>query len=244
MVLQGIRAVYFDLDDTLCDFMATAVKARRQAFQELVQPRVEADIETIDRAYQKVFGVMYESVHYEPWRSLYLRNGRPTRTETMRRMIELLGIADCGLAAQVSERYSRLRAKYLRLFEDAVPVLKALKPSYKIGLITNGPAYEQREEIEVLKLAPWLDAIVIEGEVGIGKPGREIFDHALVALHVQAYETLFVGNSWMHDVVGAFQAGMHAVWLNREGEPSPNQEGLPAHEIRALSELPALLKEL
>jgi HAD superfamily hydrolase (TIGR01549 family) len=242
MGLQGIRAVYFDLDDTLCAFMETAVKARKQAFEELVQPHVEGDIEAIDRAYKKVFGAMYEAVHYEPWRSLYLKNGRPTRTETMRRMLDELGIEDCGLASLVSERYSRLRAQMLRLFEDALPTLQALKPSYRIGLITNGPAYEQREEIDVLQLEPWLDSIMIEGEVGIGKPHREIFEQALSELQVQPREAVFVGNSWTHDVVGASRVDMHAVWLNREGEPSPNQEGLPIHEIRELPELVGLLK--
>lgn len=241
MKLQGIRAVYFDLDDTLCAFMETAVKARRQAFEELVQPRVEWDTETIDRAYRKVFGVMYESVHYEPWRSLYLKNGRPTRTETMRRMLDELGIEDCGLASLVSERYSRLRAEMLKLFEDALPTLKVLKPSYKIGLITNGPAYEQREEIEVLGLESWFDSIAIEGEIGIGKPHREIFERALSDLQVQPQEAIFIGNSWSHDVMGAFQSGMHAIWLNREGEPSPNHEGLPILEIKKLPELLTVL---
>lgn len=241
MKLQEIRAVYFDLDDTLCAFMETAVKARRQAFQELVQSDVEADIETIDRAYRKVFWVMYESVHYEPWRSLYLKNGRPTRTETMRRMLNELGIENCGLASLVSERYHYLRVQMLRLFEDTLPALQELKPSYKIGLITNGPAYEQREEIEVLGLEPWLDSITIEGEIGIGKPHREIFERALSDLQVQPQEAIFIGNSWVHDVIGAFRTGIHAVWLNREGEPSPNHEGLPIYEIRELSELVTLL---
>lgn len=241
MKLQGIRAVYFDLDDTLCAFMETAVKARRQAFEELVQPRLGLEIDTIDGAYKKVFEIMYESVHYEPWRSLYLKNGRPTRTETMRRMLDELGIEDCRLASLVSERYSRLRAEMLKLFEDALPTLKVLKPSYKIGLITNGPAYEQREEIEVLGLESWFDSIAIEGEIGIGKPHREIFERALSDLQVQPQEAIFIGNSWSHDVMGAFQSGMHAIWLNREGEPSPNHEGLPILEIKKLPELLTVL---
>ncbi|MCW5934554.1 MAG: HAD family hydrolase [Fimbriimonadia bacterium] len=220
--VEKIKAVAFDLDDTLCAYMESAIRARREAFQKLVLPHTpETDLMTVDRVYKRAFWEMMDACQSEPWRSRYLKSGEPSRTETMRRMLLALGIENPNLAYEVSMAYAEARDDYLRLFEDALPVLQALKTRFPLGLITNGPAEEQRREIAVLGIEPFFDVVMIEGEFGIGKPDPRIF-HSLSA-HLQKYseEILFVGNSWNHDIAGALAAGFQAAWINRENEPPP-----------------------
>ncbi len=234
--MMAIRAIGFDLDDTLCVYMPIAVQARRQAFAELVQPLLGVDIETIDRAYRQAFWQMMEEIRQEPWRSRYLRSGEPTRTETMRRMLSLLGVVPDGLAEQLSARYLQLRESQLQLFEDTLPVLDALRERYRLFLITNGPAQEQRRELRLLGLEPYFDPVAIEGELGIGKPDPAIFQFVQERLSVAPEQILFIGNSWEQDVKGALSVGWHTAWLNREGIPHP-EPGAPVPVLRSLTEL-------
>ena len=231
-----IRAVGFDLDDTLCVYLPVAVRARRQAFAELVQPLSGLDIETIDAAYQRVFWQMMEEIKQEPWRSRYLRSGEPTRTETMRRMLTSLGLSPNGLAERLSARYLELRESQLQLFEDTLPTLNALRERYRLFLITNGPALEQRRELHRLGLEPYFEPVAIEGELGVGKPDPAIFQFVQERLNLAPQQILFVGNSWAHDVRGALQVGWAAAWLNRDGAPPPEPD-LAVPILRSLQEL-------
>jgi HAD superfamily hydrolase (TIGR01549 family) len=238
-----IQAVGFDLDDTLCVYIPVAVQARRQAFAELVQPLSGLDIETLDEAYQQAFWQMMEEIRHEPWRSRYLRSGEPTRTETMRRMLTALGLSPDGLAERLSARYLELRESQLQLFEDALPTLNALRGHYRLFLITNGPALEQRRELHRLGLEPYFELIAIEGELGVGKPDPAIFQFVQAQLNLASHQILFVGNSWAHDVKGALQVGWAAAWLNRDGAPPPEPD--PAVPIlRSLRELPQWVPSL
>lgn len=224
MIQHPVRAVGFDLDDTLCVYLPVAVRARRQAFQEILQPLIGLDVDAFDQHYRQAFKTMYSEIQSERWYPHYLRSGSATRTETFRRMLGLLGLPSDGLAEQVSERYAQLREQHLHLHEDALPVLTALKTRYPLLVVTNGPAYEQRRELQVLGIEPLFDGVAIEGEVGIGKPNVEIFRYAESLIGVPPEQILFVGNSWEHDVQGALNAGWQAVWLNREGVEPPHAE--------------------
>lgn len=234
--MMPIRAIGFDLDDTLCLYMPIAIRARRQAFAELVQPLLGVDIETIDRAYQQAFWQMMDEIKREPWRSRYLKNGESTRTETMRRTLTLLNVAPDGLAERLSARYLALRESQLQLFEETLPVLNALRKRYTLFLITNGPAHEQRRELRLLGLEPYFEVIAIEGELGIGKPNPAIFQFVQEQLRLAPEQILFVGNSWEHDAKGALGVGWHAAWLNREGAPHPEPDA-PVPVLRTLTEL-------
>ncbi len=236
MVQKPISAVGFDLDDTLCVYLPVAERARRMAFAELMLPHTSYDLETIDHHYKLAFKEVLEIIHTEPWYSLYKHEGHPTRLETMRRMLEKLGLPNDGLAEQLSWRYLHLREQHLHLFEDTLPVLNALRERYPLFVITNGPAREQRRELELLGLTDYFQVVAIEGEVGVGKPHPDIFRFVESQLNLPPEQMLFVGNSWKHDVMGAYQAGWQALWLNRDQQPHPEPE-LPIGTLHSLYEL-------
>ncbi|MCX7924695.1 MAG: hypothetical protein N2554_02665, partial [Fimbriimonadales bacterium] len=62
-----VRAVGFDLDDTLCVYMPVAVQARRQMLEKHIAPRVNLPVEVLDQHYRRAFQSMLEEIHSERW---------------------------------------------------------------------------------------------------------------------------------------------------------------------------------
>lgn len=232
--MRDIRAVFFDLDDTLCAYWAASRKSLGEAID-----RADLGIPTDDviHAWREVFATFSKEIKSDPWYRRYLETGEPTRTEHLRRTLRRLGIPSEENAKQISHEYARLRDRYLVLFPEARPLLKHLRGRYVLGLITNGPADIQRQEIETLRIAHYFDHILIEGEFKIGKPDLEIFEAARRACDLQPHQMLFVGNAFEHDVQGAKNAGWWAIWANRGEEVDPGTEPRADAEIMHLYEV-------
>ncbi len=67
-------------------------------------------------------------------------------------------------------------------------------------------------------LTSHLDFVVASAVVGVAKPGREIFEQALARAGVGAGEAIYVGDSYIADVLGARAAGLRAVLIDRDGD--------------------------
>jgi FMN phosphatase YigB (HAD superfamily) len=107
-------------------------------------------------------------------------------------------------------------------FEDAVAVLECLRERFSLGLITNGPADVQRQEIETLGIGHYFDCVLIEGEMGEGKPHQSVFRRAEQCFEVSGTEILFVGNSYAHDIRPAIDAGWRTAWIRRPTDIPPS----------------------
>jgi putative hydrolase of the HAD superfamily len=162
------------------------------------------------------------------------------RTDVWRLALAGQGIEDEGLALELGEAFGRERRARHEAFEDARAVVFELAARHRLGLITNGALCLQREKLESSGLAALFEVTVISGELGYGKPDPRVFACALERLGTRPAETVMVGNSLKHDIAGALDAGLRAVWVNRDGDPDAE---LPAaaRRVRSLAELPALL---
>jgi FMN hydrolase / 5-amino-6-(5-phospho-D-ribitylamino)uracil phosphatase len=122
------------------------------------------------------------------------------------------------------------------LYDDALPALKALSQRYPLVALSNGNA-----QLDLIGLSGYFKASLSAKEFGHGKPDPRIFVAAAGALNVQPYEVLHVGDDAALDVMGALNAGMQAVWLNREEKLWPYEDKTPTREIACLSELSAMV---
>ncbi|GAA3461713.1 HAD family hydrolase [Saccharothrix longispora] len=128
-----------------------------------------------------------------------------------------------------------------RLFPDVVPCLEWLRATgLPVAAVSNASGHHQRVKIATLGLAQYFDTVLIAGEVGAAKPDRVIFDTACADLGVELGDAIHVGDRLHADAIGARDAGMRGVWLNRQG---PREGGLPTGiaAISSLAELPELL---
>jgi putative hydrolase of the HAD superfamily len=247
-----IRAVVFDLFDTLVDLLSESV------------PLVEHDGRKIPRFLRNLHGLIAERSPIEfgdylsamqevdrAFRQTHYEQGRELPSSLrFRRLVERLEIDDAGLSDRLVEAHMAGLSDQVRLLDHHPAVLSELRRTVRIGICSNfSHSPTAQRVLERAQLAPHLDATVISDAVGIRKPRAEIFEAALQCLEVSPAETIHVGDSLTADVAGAAALGIRTVWITRRvREP---ERALAAHEgqqpdwqIHDLAELPALLRGL
>jgi putative hydrolase of the HAD superfamily len=125
----------------------------------------------------------------------------------------------------------------------ALEVLKALKASFRLGIISNTVGSGDRELSEVLEragMSALIDSLVTSRDFGRSKPDPAIYLEGARRLGVPLAETCMVGDRLDTDVAGALASGIPAIWLRHAAAP-PISEIVPTHVIARLDELPALL---
>jgi len=128
----------------------------------------------------------------------------------------------------------------MALFPEARACLEALRAQgVPLALVTNGDAIEQRWKIERCALAPFFGAIVIEGELGAGKPDAIVYHTALKALGVEAGPDVWmVGDHLEFDVAGSQRVGLRGIWLDRGGTGLPPTTAVrPDRIVQALADV-------
>lgn len=164
------------------------------------------------------------------------------RRESWQQALASLGIKDPTLAAELDAMFERERATTNPWCPGGDEALARLAEKYRLGMVTNGIQDVQRMKIGATGIESMFDAIVVSGELGIGKPQPEIYQHALNLLGAKAEETIMVGDSFERDVLGSQALGLRGVWISM-GREQPSS-GDPWVVIESLAELPILLKTL
>lgn len=108
----------------------------------------------------------------------------------------------------------------------------------KLGLITNGAKEPQSAKIDRFGLKSLFDSIVIEGEFGIGKPDRSVFEYSLEKLGVSPQQTWMIGDHLEFDVGASQELGIWGIWVDwrRSGLPE-NSKVKPDRIVHLISEL-------
>ena len=209
------KAVFFDLGGTLL------VMRRDRVFRRVLQEvGRSASLDRIHSAYLKeeswwvsYYGarVMTEKETEEAYRMLDQKVFSalyPGESEMESFRVSIL----------VRKRWPELEAEIpLELYPDAEPVLERLsEDGHALGLISNAPADTSRA-VQALGLTRYLGTVVISGAVGYTKPHPEIFRIALRMAGVAAADAVHVGDLYEADVVGARNAGMEGILIDRDG---------------------------
>jgi putative hydrolase of the HAD superfamily len=218
--------VLFDLDDTLCDYASARWLRLRIAFDRalgLLPERPDIDLDRLAR----------ESIEIHP-------HGVDHFDELLARH----GASHAESAAAAKEWYRTNRFYGLRLFDDALETLRAVRdavPGRRIGIITNGPTETQHAKIDLLAIRPLFDFILISEEFGCAKPDARIFEEALRLGDADPETSVFIGDSLEFDMAGARNAGMRGVWVNRHHHPQPGTSHAPEHVVADLAQVRKLL---
>jgi len=128
------------------------------------------------------------------------------------------------------------------LFEDVLPALRELKDmELKLGIVSNIDR-DIRPMCSEMGIMNILDIVLTSLETGLFKPSPEIFLRAAEELQVAAAESLYAGDQYQIDVIGANRAGMVGVLVDRDGL----QDGLSldGYRVDTLSKIPALVNKL
>ena len=234
-----IRAVFFDLDDTLVEDTLALEHCAEAAVRE-ISPDLGID--------PNALAVAYVDAAIDFWESLEPGGAPPAsgdiRPSMWRNALRRFGVDDSALAGRIAQRYDELRLERAELLPGAVPVLRALHGRYKMSIITNGFAETHDVKIERLELRRFFDHVILAGELRLVKPDPKIFKHALKLTGVTAGESVMVGDRYGRDIIGAHPAGMRAIWIQMRGEHVPPGGREPEATIESIAELPQALARL
>ncbi|MCL2554922.1 MAG: HAD family hydrolase [Actinomycetia bacterium] len=124
------------------------------------------------------------------------------------------------------------------LFPDTVPVLDVLAGEYRHAVLSNSAFDHQDRKLRVLGVRDRFEVLLCAAELGVSKPEAAAFHAACRALDLPPHEVAYVGNEPDIDARGAADAGLFGIWLDRRG--SGDRPDLT--RITGLAELPAVLR--
>ena len=233
MTNTPIRAVIFDVDNTLYDYDA----AHAPAFRALTDyARWELGLEP----------EAFARLHKAAEREMAARCGgncAALHNRLLRYQVLLEGLGKPpGRALEMSRLYWQTLLDAVRPYPGVAQALARLRAmGIVVGVGTNMTAENQYEKLIRVGAMPHVDFIVTSEEITAEKPDRRLFDACARKAGCAPQACAFVGDSLEKDVRGALDAGMRAVWFCPGGDPSRAIDGAPV--IRSLMELPALLAE-
>lgn len=223
---QKIKAVLFDLDDTLLDTTTAEYRAICK-FKNCFQEFNTINKEEFAKLWHKITEELTDRYHNGEFSFEELRENR------MKSLFSSFNIKISDEEAKENfNKYMNLYEKEWILFDDATKLLEELKGKYKLAIVTNGNSANQRRKIEKTGLGKYFQEIIVSSEVGCAKPNRQIFEIACNKLNVNSEECMMIGDKFKIDVEGSRNYGMTSVWVNRKNE-NINYE----YEIKELNEL-------
>lgn len=165
--------------------------------------------------------------------------------EIVRMSLDELGAPDPVLAAKIAARYRAQRDARLTPFPGALETVRWFRESgCRLALVTNGSAAAQRGKIARFGLGGLFDAILIEGELGFGKPDPRAYQLALKELAVTPVDAWMVGDNLEWDVAQPQRMGLLGIWVDVRGAGLPDANGVrPDRIVRRLAELRAAESE-
>jgi putative hydrolase of the HAD superfamily len=214
-------AVVFDLDDTL------------YPLEHFVLSGFQAVASSVAAA-----GTVASGQAFAILRQAY----RTERGRELQALLRHLAWPDDRIPALVE--VIRTHGPEIRLPELSLAVLRALRPRWRLGIVTNGRPDIQARKVEALGLRRLVDAVVYADEIppGRGKPDPAPFLEVGRRLDVPPAATVFVGDHVVADVAGAHAVGMRTVWLTTGvGVARPDAADAV---VTSLADVPALAERL
>ena len=225
----------FDVDDTMYDLMWPFQKA----FEKVLADKTNVSCEVLFGRSRVFSDIVLEKEKEGEIRSddaFYQR---------MKMTCEDVGCAITREESAEFEREYRYYQTRIELFDFMKEILEVCREKkIPIALLTNGNRKNQGRKLKVLRLEQWFeeDRMFISGEIGHHKPDVRAFLKIQEQLELQAEETWYIGDSYENDVVGAYKAGWHTIWLNHRNRSCPDVSSLADIELKSGAELLKLIQ--
>lgn len=228
-MLNNIDIIAFDLDDTLWPCMPTIEYAEETLYNWLAQnfPRITNRYSPVDLiAIRREFMLQDERFAID----LTL-----LRHEFLKMLAREADYDPDPVSEEGFNIFYEARQQ-VSFYDDVFPCLERLKSRYRLGSISNGNA-----SVEKVGLGHLFEHSVSASELKVAKPDRLIFHDLVERFGVTAERVLYVGDHPEYDVVAPRDAGLQAVWINRENNVWPEHLQEPGYQITNLHELELLL---
>ena len=229
-----LKAVFFDIDDTLYSTTEFACRARTAAVRRMIQLGLNLDLDTCMRELEEVIAE-FSSNYSHHFDKLLARLG-PTATGDANPAILVAG----AVAA-----YHATKDTDLVPFPGVLDTFRQLASSpLLVGIITEGLAVKQAEKLLRLGLYPYVapGAVFISDQIGISKPNPKLYRRTLNVLDLEPSQAMYVGNRVTHDVDPPASLGMATVLFLHAGKyAGVSGKFQPDYTIQRFEELATIL---
>lgn len=239
-----IKAVFLDMDETLCATSLADKKALIAFSEKLKISFPSLDVDLFTENYLK--GVYKQLYTDTPELSKLLGDEAKFRQGLIKFLFaqQNIEILDCN-AQEWQNFFDQQRMIAFDFFPDVKNMLVDLRKKYQLIVITNGPIFSQRPKLIACGMNESVDHIIIGGEEPHEKPAKSIFSKALSLAECEPFEAIHVGDSLACDIAGANNSGITSVWLdtNKEGDHQLLSEIKPDFIIKNPTELTDVLAQ-
>lgn len=223
---HSIKAILFDVDNTLIDHQYS-VRCGMSVIQDLHPALKRVSIEELEGIYEQISRDTHDDL---------VINSQGRIDARASRFATLLSRYNVTLNSyklrNASELYQQIYDGTTTLIPGVQKLLEVLKTQYNLGIVTNSSSEKQKHRLTVCGIQSFFEFIIAGKDEGVYKPNPEIYYKALNLAHTDALETVFIGDSWAHDVVGPMKIGIHPIWFNRFGDlENPTY----SHQVRSLA---------
>ncbi|HSB47158.1 MAG TPA: HAD-IA family hydrolase [Candidatus Bilamarchaeum sp.] len=224
-----LKAILFDLDNTLINFLHFKVETAKAAAAAMVKHGLPA---TELQAYGKIFsvyderGIEYQKTFYEVVKPFGLEINQAER------------IQQAAILAYLETKF-----RVLRSYPSVRPALSRLAGKYKLGIVTDAPRNKAWQRLILTGLHDAFDFVVTHEDTMENKPHPSVFNLALKKLGVLPEAVLFVGDNSERDILGARDAGMKTC-LAKYGAMGRRSDVKADFEIGKFEDLLKVVEEL
>jgi putative hydrolase of the HAD superfamily len=203
-----VRAVAFDLDNTLWDIDPVIERAERRWLEWLTEhcPRITERLSLDDMRAARL--------------ALAAREPHNSHDFTYLRIASLAQHArECGYDESIADQAFGIfmaARNQLDLFDDVRPGLQRLRARYALATLSNGNA-----DLDRIGLADFFTVSLNARGVGAAKPDRRCFERLVTELRAEPQEVIYVGDDPLLDVEAARAAGLQTAWMNRTAQVWP-----------------------
>lgn len=230
-----LKAVLFDLDDTLFDHRLCAQTALSELHAAYDDFRGSPFPE-----FEKLHASFLEELHRRVMTGeLPLEEARQER---FRRLFDAVGATPRHeMIVEAAETYRDGYRRIRKPISGAAALLAAVKERARVAIVSNNLLEEQQDKLRHCALDSYIDVLVVSEEAGVSKPEPRIFEIALERLGCTKEDVVMVGDSWPADIVGAIAAGIRPIWFNPLRKPRPDPE-IEVDEIYALEPIEEVMR--
>lgn len=243
-----LKALFFDMDDTLCDTRrANQIATQMMAAEVLRRYGNKVDGDAFARDY--VGGIYREWTAEQKARYMPIIKEQTEgafRIQLIRDLLagyQVTGVSEKE-ALSLQDKFDSDRLDAFDFFPGIREFLAEARELFTLVVITNGPEFSQIPKVEAVNMAAHVDHIIIGGQEPEQKPARSIFNKALLLAGCEAHEAIHVGDSLAADIAGAHNSHITSVWIQHQ-QPLDAELGIePHHTVMDPSEIPAIIRHI
>jgi putative hydrolase of the HAD superfamily len=213
--MRKYKHLFFDLDNTLFDFSASANIILEELYHDKLKSYGFSYLEFRD-TYDRVNDGLWADYRAHKINKDAVKYGRFRNT-----LLEK-NIDDENLAQYMGDTFVNNCTENDSLVDDAKEVVEELSKKYHLHIVSNGFVEAQYRKLEITGLRSYFKGITLSEEIKIQKPNRRFFEHAFKTVNARKSQSVVIGDSWRCDIEGAINFGVDAIYFSYHGEAPEN----------------------